>query len=171
MRPPAEIKDWLTTEQMRQWAGEAPDEASGKRRMAIWLTHNERMHAHEVAESLGVSVQAVWLWIGQYNEDGPDGLLRTRRGGRRWGFMSPDEETLFLKPFIGEARAGTPPTPAEIRSAVEKHLNKDVSMSYVYRLLRRHGWAEILAQSHQMKVSRRDADTFGELARPWSRKR
>ncbi len=169
VRPPAEITDWLTTEQMRQWAEDAPDEASRKRRMAIWLTHSERMHAHEVAQALGASVQAVWLWISRYNEHGPEGLLRKARGGRRWGFMSPEKEARVLKPFLVEAKAGTPRAPAEIRGVIEKHLKRDVSMSYVYRLLRRHGWAEILAQSHQRGASRRDADTFDALVKPWVR--
>lgn len=169
MRPPADIIEWQTTDEMYQWVEKAPGEAARKRRMAIWLTHNERMHAHEVAKSLGVSVQAVWLWIGQYNESGPDGLLRTGRGGRRWGFLTPEQEAELLKPFLAQAKAGTPQAPAEIRSVIEKRLKRNVSMSYVYRLLRRHGWAEILAQSHQIKTSQRGASTFDAMAKPWAR--
>lgn len=38
-------------------------------------------HAQQVASILQVSKQAVWLWIGQYNTRGPEGLARTGRGG------------------------------------------------------------------------------------------
>ena len=55
MRPPATIRDWLSIDRMFQWLQEAPDEASHRRRMAIWLTHTGRLHAAKVAEILGVS--------------------------------------------------------------------------------------------------------------------
>ena len=57
MRPPAEIALWLSTEDMQTWVREAPDKASYQRRLAIWLTHVERLSAHRVAQSLCVSSQ------------------------------------------------------------------------------------------------------------------
>ncbi len=169
MRPPAKIKDWLTTEQMQQWLDDAPDAESRNRRMAIWLTYAERLHAPMVADRLGVSVQAVWLWIRQYNEHGPDGLLRQGRGGRRRATMTPDQETQVLAPFIAEAHAGRAPKPQQIKTVIEQHLKRQVSMSYVYRLLQRHRWADILAQSHRPKRRRKGPDTFERFTRPWRR--
>jgi len=169
MRPPAKIKNWLDTEQMLQWLQEAPDQAAYKRRTAIWLTHVNRLHASKVAEILDVSTQAVWLWINQYNKAGPSGLMRKGRGGRRWGFMSFDEEAKLLEPFIRKARSGNPPKAKVIKSVIEKHLNRKVSISYVYRLLRRHGWAEIIAQSRLAKIRADYQDTFEKLSKPWQR--
>lgn len=154
---------------MRQWMQEAPDAEARKRRMAIWLTGIERLHAKDVAQKLGISVQAVWVWIRQYNEGGPDGLTRAGRGGRRHGFMNHQDEERLLGPFLREARAGRPPKTATVRAAIEKHLGKAVSLSYVYRLLRRHGWADLLAQSRHPAASDPPADTFDTLARPWQR--
>ncbi len=168
MRPPAKIEDWLTTEQMQQWLDRAPDAKARTRRMAVWLTHTERLHAHKVAEALGVSVQAVWLWIAQYNECGPAGLLRKGRGGRRRAIMTPDQETELLAPFIAEAHAGTPAKPENIKSAIETRLKRRVSLSYVYRLLQRHRWAEILAQSHRPPRAKA-SDTFERFTQPWRR--
>ncbi len=167
MRAPAEIKNWLTPQAMDQWVQDAPDSAARNRRMAIWLTCRDRLHAHEVARRLDVSTQAVWLWIHQYNEKGPDGLLRKGRGGRHWGFMTTDEEIELLNPFLQMARSGQITKPNVIKAVVEKHLQKSVSMSYIYRLLRRHGWAEILAQSHANKVQERSHVDFETLANPW----
>src|SRR5260370_28305097 len=87
MRPPAEIALWLSTEDMQTWVREAPDKASYQRRLAIWLTHVERLAAHRVAQSLCVSTPAVWRWVQQYNHQGPEGLHRAGRGGRRLGFF------------------------------------------------------------------------------------
>lgn len=168
MRPPAKIKNWLTVEQMQQWLDCAPDAESRTRRMAIWLTHTQRLHARKVADTLGVSVQAVWLWIVQYNEHGPSGLLRKGRGGRRRATMTPDQETELLAPFVAEARAGKPAKPQNIKSAIEQRLKRQVSLSYVYRLLQRHRWADILAQSHRPTRSQA-SDTFERFTQPWRR--
>lgn len=170
MRPPAQITEKLSLDRMFRWLQAAPDEASHKRRMAIWLTHTGRLHAHKVAEVLGVSTQAVWLWIRQYNQGGPDGLERKGRGGRRWGLMTPERETGLLRPLIQRARAGHPPKPNAVRQIIEKELNGPVSMSYVYRLLKRHNWAGIIAQSQYREPRRKGSETFADLAKPWQRK-
>ncbi len=169
MRPPAQIKEWLGIGQMFKWLQEAPNEASHTRRMAIWLTHTGNLHAHKVAEILGVSTQAVWLWINQYNKFGPEGLTRQGRGGRRWGLMTHQEEAELLAPLIHRARTGHPPKPKAIRRIIEEKLGRSVSMSYVYRLLRRHNWADILARSHAAAPPGSGPETFSHLSRPWHR--
>src|SRR5258708_27517575 len=96
MRPPAEIALWLSTEDMQAWVREAPDKASYQRRLAIWLTHVERLSAHRVAQSLCVSTPAVWRWVQQYNHQGPEGLHRAARGGRPWAVLELGEGPGFL---------------------------------------------------------------------------
>ena len=169
MRPPAQIKDWLSLEAMFQWIQEAPGEAAYKCRMAVWLTHTGKLHAGEVAHILGVFKQAVWLWVRQYNEQGPAGLERGGRGGRRWGLMTPEQEAEFLRPIIRRARAGHAPRPETIKQMIEDVLQRKVSRSYVYKLLRRHGWADILRRSQSSASPAEDADSFGKLAKPWLR--
>lgn len=169
MRPPAQIKNWLPIDQMFRWLQEAPNEAAHQRRMAIWLTHTGKLHAHKVAEILGISTQAVWLWIRQYNQAGPAGLVRNGRGGRRRGFMSRDQEVELLAPLIQKARSGHAPKPQAIRQIVQEKLGRPVSMSYIYQLLRRHGWADALARSHAPKAPPQGEGTFVGLSRPWHR--
>ncbi len=169
MRPAARVKSWLSTEKMFQWLQSAPDGSSYKRRLAIWLTHTRRLHANKVAETVGVSIQAVWLWVRQYNNKGPAGLERTGRGGRRWAFMTPKQEAKLLKPFIQKAGVGSPPKPAEIKQAIEKKLGRKVSMPYVYRLLARHGWSDVIAQSKLTAKPTILQDNFEKLSRPWLR--
>jgi len=169
MRPPAQIKDWLPIDRMFRWLQEAPNEASHKRRLAIWLTHTGKLHAHKIADILGISTQAVWLWIRQYNQHGPGGLVRNGRGGRRWSFMTVEQETKLLRPLIQQARAGHPPKPQAIRQIIQEQLDRPISMSYVYRLLRRHHWADVLARSQSSKVPEASPETFADLLRPWRR--
>ncbi len=168
MRQPAKIEPWLTAEQMSVWLQKSPDESAHKQRMTIWLTSVGRLHAPKVAEILGVSVQSVWLWTRQYNSKGPKGLERKGRGGRRWAFMSRERETELLKTFIKRARKGDVAKVKDIRDVIEKELKRKVSMTYVYRLLARHGWSRIIALS-QFKKSVMP-DDFRKLSRPWLRK-
>ena len=169
MREPAYIKSWLTVEKMFRWLQEAPDESAHKRRMAIWLIHTGRLHASKVAEILGVSVQAIWLWNQQYNTKGPKGLDRKGRGGRRWAFLSRQRENELLKPFIVRAISGDVAKASEIRAVFEKELKRKVSMPYIYRLLSRHGWSRIIAQSQRIQKPT-VPDDFKKITRPWLRK-
>ena len=168
VRPPASIKPWLSTGKMEKWVGQAPDEDARKRRLSVWLTHTEKLHARDVAERLEVSVQAVWLWVGQYNRRGPGGLDRKGRGGSRRTLMSLSQEKAVLSPFLSQARAGNPPRAEVVKKAIEKKLGRKVSLPYVYALQARHGWARIIAQSHPGAMSA-GGDTFQTMAAPWQR--
>ena len=138
MRPPAKIKPHLSIDKMFLWLRSAPDKASYKRRMAVWLTHTGNLHAPKVAQILGISPQAVAAWVRQYNKLGPDGLNRTGRGGRRHALMTPRREEEILAPFIKMAKSGRTPKTPKIKQALEKALNRKVSLPYIYRLLSRH---------------------------------
>jgi transposase len=125
------------------------------------------LHAPKVAEILEVSVQAVWLWTHQYNTKGPKGLDRKGRGGRRWAFLSIEREAELLKPFIEMAKSGDVAKASDIRLVFEKQLRRKVSMPYIYRLLARHGWSRIIAQSLIKKST--VPDDFKSITRPWLR--
>jgi len=169
MRPPADIKPYLSVEKMFRWLQNAPDQASYKRRMAIWLTFTGRLHAPKIAEVLGVSSQAVWLWIRQYNTKGPTGLNRKGRGGRRWAFLTLRQEAELLKPLLQKAKSASAPKAAQIREVIEKHLGRKVSMPYVYRMLHSHHWYETIAQSKPVS-DLSGQDTFERISQPWLRR-
>ena len=143
MRLPARIEPWLSTEDLQVWVREAPDKGSYQRRLTIWLTGVCRLAAHRVAESLCVSKQAVWLWITQYNQQGPEGLRRTGRGGRRWAWLTWEQEEQFLKAPQEAARQGQILTAPQLRAGLEKLTGRRVSLAYIYRLLHRHGWRKL----------------------------
>lgn len=168
MRPTASIKTWLTVSKMFQWLQDASDQESYKRRLAIWLTHTGKLHAYKVADSLGVSVQSVWLWIGQYNTYGPDGLERVGRGGRRWGFMSFEQEVKLLVPFVRKVRLGHSVKADAIKVEAERLLGRTVSRSYIYRMLSRHNWGPAVAQSRS-KQRALLGDDFEKISQPWRR--
>jgi transposase len=169
MRPPATIKDWLSITKMFQWVQTAPDESVYKCRMAIWLTHTGKLHADKVAGILGVSKQAVWLWIRQYNETGPPGLERPGRGGRRWGLLTREEEKELLAPILQQARTGHGIKPRIVKAMVEKKLQRKVSKSYIYKLLNRNNVSDVTGMSRSQGKPKESPDTFGKISKPWLR--
>ena len=55
---------------------------------------------------LGVSKQVIWLWIGQYNQEGSVGLECQRRGGRRRSLLEFKEEQRVLERWANGAQQG-----------------------------------------------------------------
>ena len=151
MRPPAKIVAWLPGEELLQWVREAPDKSSYQRRLAVWLTYLGELSAQQVAEYLGVSKQAVWLWVGQYNREGPGGLARVGRGGRRWALLSWEEEEAFLEQWHQKAAVGEVLTVHDLHQALAQRVGRKVSLAYVYRLLHRHGWRKLGPRPHHPK--------------------
>ena len=159
MRPPAQIEPWLSTEGLQTWVREAPDKASYQRRLAIWLTHGQ-LAADQVAEFLRASKQAVWLWIAQYNQRGPEGLQRQGRGGRRWAYLSAEEEAAFLRQWQPRTLQGELLTAQQLRGQLEKHLGRRVSLGYVYGLLHRCGWRKLGLRPRHPKAKPRAQERF-----------
>lgn len=155
MRNPSQLSPWLSTEELLAWVQDAEDKGSYQKRLAVWLTHVGPFHAETVARLLGVSKQAVWLWLGQYNHKGPSGLNRMGRGGRRWGFLTPEEEADLLAEFFERASRGEVVTALHLYQDVCLRVGREVSMAYVYKLLHRNGWRKLAPRPHHPKA---DAD-------------
>lgn len=138
MKMPAHISPWMTDEQLADWVREAPTLDAYKKRLAIWLTRRGPFHAHRVSELLQVSKQAVWLWIKQYNQGGPDSLDRKGRGGRRRAYLSLDEERALVERLQAQVAKGQARKAKELLPEVLEAVGQNVSVAYVYRLMQRH---------------------------------
>jgi transposase len=160
MRKPAIIKSWLTPEELLSWLKEAPTVEAYQKRLAIWLTYIGPFHAQEVADMLGVSKQAVWLWLGQYNKHGPTGLGRKGRGGRRWSLLSWDEEETLLKSLEQRAIAGELLTAKQLLPEISEAVGQEVSLGYVYSLFRRHRWRKLGPRPRHVKAKREMQEEF-----------
>ena len=165
MRPPARLKDWLDGREMAAWVEDAPTRAAYQKRLAIWLTHLGRFHAHEIAEMLLVSKQAVWLWVGQYNRKGPEGLARQGRGGRRWGFLSWAQEQQWLSEIEQRALRGEILTAKQLRPELCEATGRDVTLAYVYRLLHRHHWRKHTPRPRHVQAQPERQEAFKKSSR------
>jgi len=170
MRPPAQIKPWLSPEDLAVWVREAPHKDAYQKRLAVWLTYLRRP-APEIADLLQVSIPAVWLWIRQYNHQGPAGLIRQGRGGRRWSYLSEEEEAELLRSWEERALRGEVLTASHLLPEVEQRVGKKVSLDYVYKLLHRHQWRKLGPRPRHVKADRQAQAEFKKNSRPSSGKR
>ena len=165
------IEPWLSEIELLEWLRQAQSRAEYQRRLAVWLTYLWRFPAREVATLLGVSTQAVWLWISQYNRQGPAGLQRKGRGGRRWAFLTLDQEQDLLATLQEEAGQGKVITAKQIYRRVCRAVGKEVSLDYVYRLLHRHGWRKLGPRPRHVQSDPQVQAEFKKNSRNSSRKR
>jgi transposase len=138
MKMPAQIHPWLNDDDLSKWVREAPTQDAYKKRLAIWLTRRGPFHAHRVSDLLQVSKQAVWLWIKQYNQGGPDSLDRKGRGGRRRAYLSLDQERALVERLQTQVAKGQGKKAKELLPEVLEAVGQNVSVAYVYRLMQRH---------------------------------
>jgi transposase len=170
MRRPAQVKPWFSEEEFLVWIREAASRDVYQKRLAIWLTQMGPFHAEEVAKMLGISKQAVWLWVGQYNRNGPEGLVRQGRGGRRWSLLSWSKEEALLKSFEKRALEGEVITAKQMLPKICQATGGEVSLAYVYRLLRRHRWRKLGPRPRHVKADPEAQEAFKKNSRSSSKK-
>jgi transposase len=147
----AHVEPWLSELELLEWVRAGESRAAYQRRLAVWLTYLRHFPAHEVATLLGVSTPAVWRWLSQYNRQGPAGLTRRGRGGRRWAFLTLDQERALLAALQEQAGRGQVLTAKQIHGRVRQAVGKKVSLDYVYRLLHRHAWRKLGPRPRHVK--------------------
>jgi len=163
MRRPAWIQPWMAPEDLQTWVTEAQTRDELQKRLAIWLTHSGPFTAHHVATLLGISTPTVWQWVGQYNRLGPSGLNRVGRGGRRWAYLTPDQEVAFLGMLRQRAQLGDILTTQRIHDELCAVTGKKVSRTYVFNLLNRHHWEK--SSPDQAKTGRTGHREFQSIPR------
>jgi transposase len=67
-----------------------------------------------------------------------------KRGGRRYGYMTIEQERQFLSGFLEKAGNGGILVVSEIQRAFEAQVGHEVAQSTIYRMLDRHDWRTII---------------------------
>ena len=76
---------------------------------------------------------------------------RRNRGGRRYGYLSLEQELQFLSPFFDQASKGGILITSEIKRAYEAEVGHKVAKTTIYRMLDRHGWRKIMPRPRHPK--------------------
>ena len=161
----SQVEAHLPLDELAVWVREAADKGGYQRRLAVWLTLAQGLPAQQVAQYLCVSRQSVWKWLGEYDKLGPEALERQGRGGRRWGFLTFSEEVDLLAGFLAAAERGQVLTASVLKHDLERRLQREVSLAYVYRLLSRHGWRKLSPRPRHHKSSEQQQAVFKKNSR------
>lgn len=94
-----------------------------------------------------------------------DGKQQGRKwGGRRYGYLTKEEERQFLSEFLDKAEHGGILVVSEIKRAFETLVGRKVSKTTIYRLLDRHGWRTIVPRSRHPNSNAEAQEGFKKTA-------
>ena len=112
--------------------------------LAILLVNKLRCTIEDAAEIIGVSARTLCRLRKEF-QNVAIGKKSAREdwGGRRNSFLSMEEETSFLSPFVEKAKAGELVIIASLQESFEHKVGKEVPASTITRLLDRHRWRKI----------------------------
>ena len=142
----------------------ARKKADFQRVQCIWLRAELQMNAEMVGKITRLkpgTVRKIWS---DYLRKGESTLFEKDRGGRRNSHLSREEEVLFLEPYFRRVSQGMQLEVSELQQAYEKHINKKVPKSTVYRLLSRHGW---IRKAGTSQLKRNQSKTKTDMHEYW----
>jgi transposase len=112
--------------------------------LCLWLRAALRLTARQIALALGMSVSGVEKIQARYHREGAAMFKRPGKGGRHHQHMSQEAEHDFLAQLLNETQPANAVMGAQfIQEAYEKRLGHPVSVSVVYRMLKRHNWRPV----------------------------
>ena len=144
MRDAIKVIGWLSEAQLESWLKEATSPFEYQRRFAVSLASRFHYPASTLASMLFVDEKTVRRWIHEFNVGGPSSLGPDARGGRRRGFLDPDEEEDLLLSLHERASKGEFVMIQQIRADVEARIGHSVSKRYLLDLVHRHGWRKLV---------------------------
>jgi len=133
--------------------------------LVIWNAIVDPRPASKIGLHLNLATQTVHNIVSQYNKLGAKALEGPGRGGRYKAYMSLQEESEFLTPFIDDAKFGKIATALEIKRKLEEHLGHPVHKTTVYRMLKRHGWRKIVPRTVHVDSDEQRQDEFKKNSR------
>lgn len=139
-------------------------ETKGFWKIQRWLVIRQGLITPSSAESLGKSVglkkSTTQLLISNYNKYGKSAINTKGKGGRKYGYMTLEQEKEFLKSCEQKALSGQYTTVLDIQKAFEKIIGNTVAKTTVYNLLKRHGWRKLVPRPSHPKSDIEKQNTF-----------
>lgn len=136
------------------------DKAEYKRLRAVYLNKKEGLSATEAAKAVGTTKGVIYGLNHRYKKLGIQGLLNQPRGGRRWAYMSLEDEKKMLDDLANGAAQGLVVITKVIKTEAESRLGQTVSPDYAEDILHRHGWRKVAPRPKHPKSSKEDQEAF-----------
>lgn len=153
-------------QQARRLREEATTAAELRKALSVLLMAELGLDAERATELLGISRRT--LFRNRSAIRNPDDAPRKSWGGRRRFSLSLEEEREFLAPLENEARSGGVLAVPPIHAALVNRLGHDTPLSTTYRMLARHGWRKVQADTHHPKSDHAAQEEFKKnFRRSW----
>lgn len=124
-----------------------------KRILSLKLRIIKGFTTKRISEITELSASSIDTLISEYNKYGLEKILLKKQGGNHRN-ITEQEEKSFLLDFEKQAEKGCILEIALIQKAYEEKIDRKVTKSTVYTLLRRHGWRKVMPRSkHPNKAS------------------
>lgn len=155
----------------KRMVNEATDVREFKQGMSVVLSAELGLTNKEVAIALQSSPATVVRLHGRVRRcvdmSHPDVGEKAAWGGRRHAYMTPDEESEFLRPWAEKAESGGVLVVPPIHKAFEDRIGRRVQPATIYRLLARHGWRKIAPDNIHPKGDREVQEAFKKGGSRW----
>ena len=124
------------------------------RRLEAVALRGEGKSNEEIGPMMGFHPDWVSKLVSRYRNKGIPALLEDgRRGGNNQNLTN-EQEAKLLKEFEGTASAGQIITPVEIKKRYDEILGRETKPTFIYSVLKRHGWRKVMPRSkHPKKAS------------------
>ena len=164
--PRTNIRPHLKKKELKQKMEEAKSLDQFKRWQVIYMRLIQTgLSVSAIADACDVSYKTVTQWTWMYNKFGPRKYCLTGRGGRRKGFLAPEEERRLLEQLTVKANKGHVVTARVLREKAEKLLGRKVSKDYAYDLLHRHEWRKVQPRPHHPKRNEEKQRAFKKTSK------
>ena len=136
------------------------------RKLQVIELRYEGKTGNEIASKLDYSKNQVSLICKAFVSQGIEEFCRQKYTSHK-RLMSLEQEKQFLQKYKETAEKGQIVSAVEIKKELDKLFQRDTGKSYVYNLLKRHGWRKIMPRSrHPKKASEAKIEASKKLTIP-----
>ena len=111
----------------------------------------------EISERTGYNERYITMLLAKYRKQGLEEFIRIKQTSHRRR-MSEAEEAQILEGCSKLAEEGKALTVADIRQAFEERLGGKTAYSYIYKVLKRHGWRKVMPRAKHPKAASEEWD-------------
>ena len=144
MAKTSKIHPHLSLEEIGQCLRQTQGFWKVQRWMAIRYGMVHPSSAMQIGKAVGLSTSTIQHLISHYNKEGAAAIETTGSGGRKYGYLTLEQEKSFLASCDEKALSGHYTTVDDIQKAFEQTIGKSVARSTIYRLLDRHSWRKLV---------------------------
>ena len=153
-----------TAERLEAALKETKDADALRRMQAVYFRAKHGYGAEQIARMTGYTAGTVRNLHANFFRKGMKTFDMGKAGGRKAAYMTPQEESIFLSPFLEEGDIGGILEVSGIHKAHCRELGRRVPLSTTYRLLHRHGWRKIMPRPRHPKTDEAAQAAFKKMA-------